>query len=40
MVGSAFDYPLRTPMMMALMVIAAVWLAGDRSALPKTDQHL
>lgn len=48
-VASAFDYPLRTPTMMALAVIAAVWLAGgrrsasqagDRSALPGTGQHL
>lgn len=48
-VASAFDYPLRTPTMMALTVIAAVWLAdgrgdgnqvGDRSALPWTGQHL
>lgn len=48
-VASAFDYPLRTPTMMALAIIAAVWLAGgqkrsdranDRSALPGAGQHL
>ncbi|WP_022688134.1 O-antigen ligase family protein [Sphingomonas phyllosphaerae] len=48
-VASAFDYPLRTPTMMALTVIAAVWLAdgqgsgdeaGKRSSLPEAGQHL
>jgi O-antigen ligase len=34
MLASLFDYPARTPMMMATMVIAALWLArGERSAL-------
>lgn len=38
-VASAFDYPARTPMIMAVVVIAAIWLAGygkrpDTSALP------
>lgn len=36
--ASAVDYPARTPMMMAVIVIAAVWLGGvkrgSRSALP------
>ncbi|MGN7161593.1 O-antigen ligase family protein [Sphingomonas sp. SAFR-052] len=43
-VASAFDYPARTPLMMALVVIAATWLAkaetASRSALPGSDQHL
>lgn len=44
-VASAFDYPARTPMMMAMIVIAAVWLsprpaASGGSALPKSAQHL
>lgn len=43
-VGSAFDYPARTPLIMALMVLAGVWLSGqpdDRvSALPPSRQHL
>lgn len=44
-IASAFDYPARTPMMMALIVIAAVWLsqgaaAATRSALRERDQHL
>lgn len=48
-VASAFDYPLRTPTMMALAVIAAIWLAswrggrdeaGGRSTLPRAGQHL
>ncbi|PZT90320.1 MAG: hypothetical protein DI637_04245 [Citromicrobium sp.] len=29
--ASLFDYPIRTPMMMALAVIAAVWLSEDRN---------
>lgn len=29
MVASAFDYPARTPTMMAMVVIAAMWLARD-----------
>ena len=41
-VASAFDYPTRTPMIMALLVIAAVWLSqgGLRAggpALPQSD---
>lgn len=41
-VASAFDYPARTPMMMAIIVVAAVWLAGaaPRAALPLKNQHL
>lgn len=48
-IASAFDYPARTPMMMAVMVIAAVWLRqataqhqmpSGRSALPMRGQHL
>lgn len=42
--ASAFDYPVRTPLMMATVILAAVWLGdaqrrGDR-ALPRHDQHL
>jgi O-antigen ligase len=49
MLASAFDYPARTPMMMAVVVIAASWLAEVRerqpaqrrgAALPSTGQHL
>lgn len=44
-VASAFDYPARTPMMMALITIAAIWLsrgayAVRRGALPGRDQSL
>jgi O-antigen ligase len=44
-IASAFDYPARTPMMMAMIVIAAVWLsrgaaAAARAALPEQDQPL
>lgn len=44
-IASAFDYPARTPMMMAIIVVAGVWLSGRAgasraSALPKDDQHL
>lgn len=44
-IASLFDYPARTPMIMAMMVLAATWLEmpGDdagRSALPGKDQHL
>ena len=28
--GSLFDYPLRTPMMMAFAVVASVWLGAAR----------
>lgn len=41
LVASIVDYPARTPMVMALMVIAAVWLHGSsdrrRKALPPQD---
>lgn len=45
MIASAFDYPARTPVIMAVIVMAGVWLseAGEGrsgSALPKADQHL
>lgn len=45
MVASAFDYPVRTPIMMAVAVIAALWLSGFAgenrgSALPETAKHL
>lgn len=44
-IASIVDYPARTPMMMAVIVIAAFWLckpyAGqDQSALPGQDQQL
>lgn len=44
-VASAFDYPARTPIVMAMVVIAAVWLEQcsneiARSALPRQGQHL
>lgn len=32
LVASAFDYPVRTPMMMAIIVIAASWLCQNRTA--------
>lgn len=43
LVASAFDYPARTPMLMAVLVIAATWLSIDRkpaptSALPGNGQ--
>ncbi len=41
--ASVFDYPARTPMMMAVIIIAAIWL-GDgkdqRTALPERTRHL
>jgi hypothetical protein len=45
LIASAFDYPARTPLMMALIVVAATWLDSrtderSGSALPKTGQHL
>lgn len=42
MVGSMFDYPVRTPVMMAVTTLAAIWLADRRkaSALPATSEHL
>lgn len=44
-VASVFDYPARTPMMMAVAAIAAVWLsegarARDRSTLPPSSRQL
>lgn len=44
-IASAFDYPARTPMIMAVMVVAGMWLSGGledraRSALPTGGQHL
>lgn len=44
-IASAFDYPARTPMMMAIIVLAGTWLSwrksgSSRSALPVDDQHL
>lgn len=44
-VASLFDYPARTPLIMAVIVIAAVWLSARpvmqvASALPKENQHL
>lgn len=47
--ASIFDYPARTPLVMALGTIAAAWLAGvagrkeageGAPALPRLDQHL
>lgn len=42
-IASAFDYPARTPMIMACVVIAALWLSGwtaSRSALPTEGQSI
>ncbi|MDT8759734.1 O-antigen ligase family protein [Sphingomonas psychrotolerans] len=44
-IASAFDYPARTPMVMAIIILAASWLSESAtkpsaSALPQTDQHL
>jgi O-antigen ligase len=43
-VASAFDYPARTPTIMAMIVIAAVWLGrgeeAGASALPRTGQPI
>lgn len=43
--ASTFDYPARTPMMMAMAVIAGIWLssrapAADHAALPASKQYL
>jgi O-antigen ligase len=43
--ASVFDYPARTPLIMAVIVIATVWLSGPSeenvvSALPGSGQHL
>lgn len=45
LLASIVDYPARTPMIMAMIVLAAAWLhwgitGTARSALPRTDQHL
>lgn len=45
MAASAFDYPARTPMIMAVLVVAGLWLGWgaqrpDGQALRSTDQHL
>lgn len=45
LVASVFDYPARTPIIMAILTIAALWLAwGGRtltqSALPRADQSV
>lgn len=42
MIGSMFDYPVRTPVMMAVTTLAAVWLAGHPKAhaLPTPSEHL
>lgn len=37
LVASAFDYPVRTPMMMAIIVIAASWLCQNRTASMTAD---
>lgn len=34
MVASAFDYPARTPMIMAMVAVAAAWLADRNDAAP------
>jgi O-antigen ligase len=44
-IASLFDYPARTPMIMAVVVVAALWLCGApraaaRSALPGRDHRL
>ncbi len=43
--ASVFDYPARTPMIMAMIVLAAAWLSDPSdgtmgAALPESDQHL
>lgn len=42
--ASVFDYPARTPLIMATMVVAGVWLSGGAGgahrALPSIKQHL
>jgi len=45
LIASVFDYPVRTPMMMAVAVIAGIWLNSrsgtpGASALPASKQHL
>lgn len=39
LIASLFDYPARTPLVMASIVIAALWLSGG-AALPVEKQHL
>lgn len=44
-IASVFDYPARTPLMMAIIMLAGVWLStradkGGTSALPASGQHL
>ena len=44
-VASVFDYPARTPLIMAIAVVAAIWLSGAatraaRPALPTGEHHL
>lgn len=44
-VASIFDYPARTPMIMAMIVVAGLWLfspseGARRDALPRSGQHL
>lgn len=45
LIASVFDYPARTPMIMAMLVIAATWLSSPPDeeivfALPRSDQQL
>lgn len=42
MVASLFDYPARTPMIMAVIIISGLWLKGTStgSSLPQKRQHL
>lgn len=37
LVASAFDYPARTPMMMAMIIIAGLWLSQNRTAPMRAD---
>lgn len=38
LIASAFDYPARTPLIMALMAIAAVWLSSQNERAPTCSQ--
>ncbi|MBW6526754.1 O-antigen ligase family protein [Sphingomonas sp. RHCKR7] len=45
LLASLFDYPARTPMVMAILVVAARWMCGEpeaasTSALPRDGRHL
>lgn len=43
LIASFFDYPVRTPMVMALAALAGLWLGergGESAALPHLDQQL